>query len=78
MLISSFHLLLHKHCQQIRVSGRTAKKRRRGRWRAEAAIAEVLLREGGIPQGGNQTDRANANLKMHLKVLLPKKFEHVT
>lgn len=28
MLISIFHLLLHKHCQQLRISGRTEKGER--------------------------------------------------
>lgn len=83
MLISSFHLLLHKHCQQLRISGRTAKREERGRRRAETAITEVLLHGRRIPRGGrrstNQIDRCKPqNLTIHLKVSLPKQFERIT
>lgn len=58
VLISSFHLLLHKHCQQVR-------RKRGGEEDGElnAAAAQVLLLEGGIPPGGDQADRCKRKLE---------------
>lgn len=94
MLISSFHLLLHKHCQQRRISGRTAAKRRRKKKLKEgeqdgvpkppspksSCTGEEFLGEaGGVAVALKEQTGGDVFLFFPSpKVSLPKQFEHVT
>ena len=93
MLISSFHLLLHKHCQQRRISGRTVsggeeerrRRRRRGgrrsshrREKSSCTEGEFLGEDGGARIRSIAAKRKRKKKTWRVFFRFPKQFERIT